>query len=193
MNRMLKISLLLTSALVLTACGFHLRQSVALPPSMQHIHLSVYGGGDLQRILDRALTASGVDVEEKPGPDIAELKITNARFSNDMLTISGYAQVTEYAVHYYVDFHVENGTGKMLLPPQSISMSRNYSYDSTNTIGSSGQVEEIQRGLNDDMVQAILFRLQAAEKRAEQAKHEVAPASAASTQEVAPAPAVSID
>ena len=64
MNRMLKISLLLTSALVLTACGFHLRQSVALPPSMQHIHLSVYGGGDLQRILDRALTASGVDVEE---------------------------------------------------------------------------------------------------------------------------------
>ena len=41
-------------------------------------------------------------------------------------------------------------------------MSRDYSYDATNTIGNQAQVEEIQRSLNDDMVQAILFRLQAA-------------------------------
>lgn len=190
MNRMLKISLLLMSALVLTACGFHLRGSVALPPSMQHMHVS--GGGDLSRILTRALTGSGVDVQEKGGPGIAELKITNARFSNDMLTISGYAQVTEYAVHYNVGFMVDDGAGKVLLPPQAIDMSRTYSYDSTNTIGSSGQVEEIQRGLNDDMVQAILFRLQAAAKHADMAQHEVEPASAASTHEVAPAPAGSI-
>jgi LPS-assembly lipoprotein len=55
-------------------------------------------------------------------------------------------------------------------------MSREYSYDAGNTIGDESQVQEIQRSLNDDMVQAILFRLQAA------SKHQLAaPAPAAST------------
>jgi LPS-assembly lipoprotein len=55
-------------------------------------------------------------------------------------------------------------------------MSREYSYDASNTVGNESQVQELQRSLNDDMVQAILFRLQAA------SKHQLAePASAAST------------
>jgi LPS-assembly lipoprotein len=62
------------------------------------------------------------------------------------------------------------------VPVQRIDMSREYSYDASNTIGNASQVEEIQRSLNDDMVQAILFRLQAV------GKHELAaPATAAST------------
>jgi len=41
-------------------------------------------------------------------------------------------------------------------------MQREYSYDSTDTVGNASQVQEIQRSLVDDMVQAIMFRLQAA-------------------------------
>ena len=62
-----------------------------------------------------------------------------------------------------------------VLPQQRIDMSREYSYDASNTVGNASQVEEIQRSLHDDMVQAILFRLQAA------AQHPAsAPAAAAS-------------
>lgn len=162
-SRMFKASLMLVSALALTACGFHLRQSAALPPSMQRMHLSG-GGGDLTRNLTRALEGSGVSVEDAPGAGIAELHIPVANFSTDTLTVSGYARVTEYAVHYQVQFSVDDGTGQSLVPQQTINMSREFSYDASNTVGSTAQVEEIQRSLNDDMVQAILFRLQAAQK-----------------------------
>ncbi len=47
-TRLLKASLLLISTLALAACGFHLRQSAALPPSMQRVHLNVGGGGNLR-------------------------------------------------------------------------------------------------------------------------------------------------
>jgi LPS-assembly lipoprotein len=177
MSRMFKASLLLLSALALSACGFHLRQSAALPAAMQRVHLTVNGGAGLQRDLARALEASGSTVEEKPGPGIAELRVPLANFSTETLTVSGYARVTEYAVRYQVQFQLNDGSGQALLPLQNIGMSREFSYDAANTIGTTAQVEEIQRSLNDDMVQAILFRLQALQKHG----GTVAPASASST------------
>ena len=170
MSRLVKLSPLLVLALLLSGCGFHLRQSVALPASMQHIHLTVNNGGDLQRSLARALRNSGITIEDESGPGVAELDVPQARFTTDTLSISGGARVTEYSVQYQVKFSVKDATGTMLLPEQRIQMSREYSYDATNTIGNDAQVEEIQRSLIDDMVQSILFRLQAAARHADEAQ-----------------------
>jgi len=175
MNRLLRASLLV-STLALSACGFHLRQSAALPPALQQMHLTVYGGGELQRDLARALEDSGVTLQDEGGPGIAELKIPLAAFGTDMVSVSGGARVTEYTVRYQVRFEVDDANGQALVPQQRIDMSRDFSYDATNTIGTDAQVEEIHRSLNDDMVQAILFRLQAA------GRHPLAaPAAASST------------
>jgi LPS-assembly lipoprotein len=78
-------------------------------------------------------------------------------------------------VRYHVEFEVIGADGRVLVPNQPIDMSREYSYDSGNAVGSASQVEELQRNLNDDMVQAILFRLQAGQHR------QAAPAAASST------------
>ena len=174
MKPLFRISLL-AATLVLSACGFHLRQSAALPASMQRVHLSVNGGGDLQRDLARALENSGVTLEDEGGAGIAELKIPVARFSTDTLSVSGGARVTEYTVGYQVRFEVDDSNGQALVPQQRIDMSRDFSYDATTTIGTEAQVEEIRRSLNDDMVQAILFRLQAA------GRHPLAAPAAASS------------
>jgi LPS-assembly lipoprotein len=110
-----------------------------------------------------------------------------ALFSTDTLTAGGYARITEYAVRYQVQFSVIDPAGNVVIAPQRIDMQREYSYDATNTIGNASEVSEIQRSLNEDMVQAILFRLQAV------SKHQMAtPAAAASsTPTAAPAEASS--
>jgi len=174
-GRLFRPLLMLLAATVVTACGFHLRQTAALPASMQRVHLDMRSG-DFQRGLTRALQHSGVTVEDAGGPGIAELRVPVASFSTDQVSAGGYVRITEYAIRYKVRFDVVDGTGETLVPTQTITMSREYSYDAGNTIGDASQVEEIQRSLNDDMVQAILFRLQAA------SKHQLAaPAPAAST------------
>ena len=174
-SRLLQATLLL-SVLALSACGFHLRENATLPAAMQRVHLSVSGSSDFQRSLARALRASGATVEDEGGAGIAELRIPTASFSNDTLSAGGYARITEYAVHYHVEFSVVDGAGALLVEPQRIDMQREYSYDATNTVGNASQVQEIQRSLNDDMVQSIMFRLQAA------GKHQLAvPAPASST------------
>ena len=173
-RRPIYTSLLLLVALALSACGFHLRENAALPTSMQRVHLTVSGQSYLQRHLARALETSGVTVEDDAGPGIAELQVPTASFSTDTLTSGGYARISEFAIHYSVQFVVTDASGQMLVPTQHINMSREYSYDASDTIGNASQVEQIQKSLNDDMVQAILFRLQAA-------GHHSQPATAAST------------
>ncbi|MDO1528082.1 LPS assembly lipoprotein LptE [Fulvimonas sp. R45] len=178
MSRPLRVALLLSGMLALAACGFHLRRSAALPSSMQHVHLTVNGGGSLQRDLARTLVASGVVVEDQGGPGIAELAVPVASFSTDSLTFNGAARVTEYAVRYHVEFNVKDGGGALLVPSQQIDMSREYSYNAGDTVGSTAEVEQLQRSLTDDMVQAILFRLQAAAKHPQAVQGEAAPAAA---------------
>lgn len=167
---------LLVAVLALSACGFHLRENVTLPPQMQRVHLNVHGGDAFERKLAHALANSGVTVEDDSGPGIAELNIPVAAFSTETLSAGGYVRISEYAVRYKVEFDVSDGAGQTLVPHQHIEMSREYSYDASNTIGNASQVQEIEGSLGDDMVQAILFRLQAA------GKHELAaPAAASST------------
>ncbi|MDQ0010096.1 LPS-assembly lipoprotein [Luteibacter jiangsuensis] len=160
--RSLRIATLVSIAALVSACGFHLRQSAALPPGMKKIHLTVSGGGKLERELTRALENSDVTIVDKPSVDAAELAVTSNTFRTDSLTVSGTARVTEYAVRYHVDFNAKAGDGTVIIPSQSVDMSREFSYDATNTIGTASQTEELQRSLIGDMVQAILFRLQAA-------------------------------
>jgi LPS-assembly lipoprotein len=161
-GRLIRIALLLLAGLALSACGFHLRENVRLPDGMQRVHLVVSGSSDLQRKLTRALLASGIDVEDNSGPGIAELNVPTASFSTDSLSRGGYVQITEYTVRYHVQFFVDDASGQTLLPAQRIDMQREYSFDSTDASGNAAQVEQLQKSLNDDMVQAILFRLQAA-------------------------------
>lgn len=188
MNRMLK-PLLLLPALALVACGFHLRGSAALPEGMERVHLTVGGGGDLQRKVARALLASNVTVEDASGAGIAELHVPIQNFSIQTLTVNGAAQVTEYAVHYHVVFSAQDGAGKVIVPNESIEMQREYSYNAGQPVGTQAQVEAIQASLVDDMVQAMLFRLQAVRKHGEAAASKAAgtaPASAASAQSSSP-------
>jgi len=165
-SRLLRNACLLLVACVLGACGFHLRQSAALPPGMQRVHVVVNGNYALQQRLVRALQISGASVEDQPGAGIAELRVPVAAFSTETLSAGGYARVSEFAVHFQVQFEVGDGSGKTLVARQRVDMSREYSYDATNTVGNASQVQAIEQGLNDDMVQAILFRLQAAGRNA---------------------------
>ncbi|SFW60225.1 LPS-assembly lipoprotein LptE [Luteibacter sp. UNCMF366Tsu5.1] len=175
--RSLRVAALVSVVALVSACGFHLRHSAALPPGMKKIHLTVSGGGRLERELTRALENSDVTVVDKPAVDAAELAITSNTFRTDSLTVSGTARVTEYAVRYHVDFNAKASDGTVIIAPQSVDMSREFSYDATNTIGTASQTEELQRSLIGDMVQAILFRLQAAGAHPALAAPAQAPAS----------------
>ncbi|WP_206064182.1 LPS assembly lipoprotein LptE [Oleiagrimonas sp. C23AA] len=170
LRRSFALSTLALLTLALGACGFHLRRSAQLPASMARTHLSVNGGGDLTRDLATQLKLAGIDLVDEPGDGIAELKVPVARFSTQTLTVGDYSRVKEFAVRYHVEFVATDAKGNIIVPRQSVNMSREFTYDSRQTIGTETQTEALHRSLQTDMVQAIMLRLQAAAEHPDAAR-----------------------
>jgi LPS-assembly lipoprotein len=156
-----RLLLLTLGALLLGGCGFHLRRSAQLAPALQRMHLQVSGDNALTRELATSLRLSGVTLEDHGGPGIATLRVPVNEFNTQALTLTGYASVSQYVVRYRVEFEVIGADGRLLVPLQTIRMSRDFNFTATQVIGNAGQQEQIQRSLVDDMAQAILMRLQA--------------------------------
>lgn len=170
-------------ALLFSGCGFHLRNSAQLPAGMHKVHLTVSGNSDFRRALGRALVTAGTTLVDKPGPGVAEFRVPEARFRSDALTITGRGRISEYAVRFNVRFGVVDSQGQTIVSSQSIRMSREFTYDARQAIGRQTQVRAMQKGLIQNMVRAVMFRLQAvgsAPAAASSSEHTAASATSAS-------------
>lgn len=162
----LKIIPCLTAALLLTACGFHLRESAALPqPMQQQVYLNVSGNGEFPRELARALQARKIQVLDAAASGVAELDVPVQAFRTDVLTSTGFARVGEYAVRYHVEFSLKDGSGTVVVLKQMIDLSHEFTFDPFQAVGTASQTEVLQRDLVREAVDAILRRLEAAGRK----------------------------
>ena len=149
-------------AVLLAGCGFHMRKEVELPASMKKVHIVI---GDpaspLAKDLAKALPRSGTEVVAETGPDVAIMNISANAFSTDVLSVSAGARANEYSLRYHVEFEVLNAAGTSLLPKQTIELSREFTFDSTQTLGLAAETDLLTQELERDMVQTILRRLEA--------------------------------
>jgi LPS-assembly lipoprotein len=154
--------ILAAAALVvgLSACGFHPRSHTILParlgPTRVVVLPDAYSrlGDELANQLDRA----GVPAADATGPATV-LKVTRESWDTQPLAVDQFARVREYVTRYRVDFALQGADGKPLLEPQSIELSREYSFDANAAVGSPAEQELIQRELRREMEASILRRI----------------------------------
>ena len=155
----MRSTLLLLSALALSGCGFHPRAQLQLPESVGPVTVQTADpysplGLELSAALERAGLSGAA-----PGTPSASLKITDEAWSTKPLSVDELARVREYITRYRVQFALLGSDGKVLVDPQTIELSREYTYDITASAGSPAEQELIQRELRRDMQAAILRRL----------------------------------
>lgn len=149
-------------ALPLAACGFHLRREAELPPSMKRVHIRIADASSaLAKGLAKALPRSGSEVVDTESPDVATLRFDANTFSTDVLSVGGNARATEYALRYHVEFEVLDGTGSVIVPKQTIELSRDFTFDASQALGVAAQTDLLTKELQQDMVQTVLRRLEA--------------------------------
>jgi LPS-assembly lipoprotein len=147
---------------LLAACGFHPRTHTVLPTRLGPTRVIVpdpYSplGDELAATLARAgVLAADTD----PKAPATVLRIVRERWDTQPLAVDQFALVREYVTRYRVEFALQGVDGKPLLPPQSIELSREYSFDANAAVGSPAEQELIQRELRRDMEAAILRRIE---------------------------------
>lgn len=156
----MSVILLLSSSLILSACGFQLRDTADLPSEMANTNLVIENEySALARRLKVLLTQSGVELV---GPDQATaiLEVPVNRVVTDVLTIGDNARVREYRVSHTVEIRLLDAAGKELLPRQTLRQTREISFDEQEILGASREQEYLQQDLANLMARLILQRLE---------------------------------
>ena len=148
--------------LLLSACGFKLRQDIALPANLSTLRVDVADTySPLQRNLEQAMRRAGANVVAT-AQGVAVLRVFSNRLDRLPLSVGDTGRVQEYLMRYEVEFELVDGTGAAVLPRQSVILERDYTFDTLQAIGTPGEEEVVKAELERDMVQAILRRIEAA-------------------------------
>lgn len=148
-------------ACLLGACGFQLRGEAELPETISPLRIeSVDAFSRLPQDLGRAMQRAGVAVTE--GEAAARLLLVRDQLVSRPQAIGGSGRAQEYTLSYEVEFELTAADGEVLAPRQSVELSRDFSFDANETLGSPGEEDVVRRELQREMVPAVLRRIEAA-------------------------------
>lgn len=143
-------------------CGFKPAGQTPLPPQMQSTYVaSPTPYGDLENMLRREIARRGDRVVDDRDKATAVLQILQAQQTRRVLAVNSDGRPIEYALNYEVQFRLLDASGKELLAPQTLNLSREYAYSITAELGTTREETEILQQLQGEATRLILVRLEA--------------------------------
>jgi len=152
--------LIFTLLLSLTACGFHLRGSVQLPPELAEMALrDASPATDILPELRRALKNEKIRLSET-APLALQLK--TEQYGKRVLSVDSSGRAQEYGLSYTVRFSMQSDDGTVWLTEQTVAESRDLRFDANAVLGTASEEALLKREMRRDAVLQILRRLQKA-------------------------------
>ncbi|TAK62548.1 LPS assembly lipoprotein LptE [Methylobacter sp.] len=123
-----KKSIVFVLALLLSACGYHLRGALELPANMKNVY--VEGGSGLlhQQFGQIMKTSSAQLVSSRKGAGIV-IKILNEDFNRRVLSLGAAGKTNEFELVYRLDYEFANASDTPLMERQTVEVRREYFND----------------------------------------------------------------
>lgn len=158
-------------ALLLSACGFHLRGSHALP--FETLGIALPESNELRAVIKRNVEASTqtrvVGENEKAQ---ALLQIVGDAPVKRILSLNSAGRVREYQLVRTFRFKVVDPAGLEFLPPTSIVITREMTFDDAAVLSKEAEEVLLWRDIQNDLVQQLLRRLSAIQPHAASAQQQ---------------------
>jgi LPS-assembly lipoprotein len=151
--------LTLLSLCALSACGFRLAGSDPLPAVMARPYLSLKDPyTDFSREFEHQLKSSGAAPQTVREGATATVEVTKDLVEQRTLAVSAKNIPTEYELIYTVTFSVRSGD-KELLAPQTVSLSKDFSFDETLQLAKEHEADILRQQMARDLVGIAMRRL----------------------------------
>jgi len=147
----------------LSACGFQLRGSSALPEEMSVTYLKFKKPyGSLMEDFSEALRAHHVTVTDDRSEATAVLVIIRNDRDKDVLSVDNRGKVLELQLRQTIQFSVKTSDNLPLVEPQKVTLTRNYLYSSTDVLSKDREEAVVRRTLQQELVHLAMLRITAA-------------------------------
>jgi LPS-assembly lipoprotein len=151
--------ILVLPALLIGACGFHLRGDVAYPPEMAVTYIEAKDRyTPFYQQLRATLREGGLQLTQDPTRAGAVVRVLDDSSGERVLSVSARNTPNEFDVYYVVRYSLDIG-GKEVLAPQALALNREYAYDETLVLGKAAEADEIRNALARDLVALVTRRI----------------------------------
>ena len=155
--RLLAVSFLAVS---LSACGFHLRNKIALPDDLGPVLVtSTTQYSPLADAVAIGLRNSGAIAAAEGQTDVATLQILSERWGDLPIAIDDRGRAQEFSLRYAAVFVFKRADGTDLVPQQVVELSRDYVSPPENATGTTTEREILANELRREMAASILRRV----------------------------------
>ena len=146
---------------LLAGCGFHLRGQVALPYST--LHISGPSASSVSNSLKRVLRSSGARLVDRQEDAELTLVILSDVREKSILSLSAAGRAQEYELRQRLSYRIIT-SGEPDLPAGEILSQRSISFNDAQVLAKESEENLLYRDMENDVVQQLLRRLQAAKK-----------------------------
>jgi LPS-assembly lipoprotein len=158
MRKFVILMMVAATPLLLANCGFHLQGRAQLTHTLANARMVARDSQtDFYSALRASLLRSGSDLDG-PAEGAATIKIIDDIASEKVLTVSARNIPTAFLLSYKVQFSVEY-QGREILPPESHTVTREFSFDETAALAKEREREVLQQALADDLAALVMRRL----------------------------------
>ena len=158
---LIKKSVILSMALLLSACGYHLRGALELPAGLKNVYLEG-GSGQLQELFNSAMKTSSVGIASSPETAGIIVRIFNEDNQRRVLSLSSTGTANDFELEYRFDYELVDSKNKVLMPRQSVEIKREYYNDQVAVIAKGNEEAVIRNEMYQQAVRSIINRARVA-------------------------------
>ncbi len=158
MRLLIQLLVLLTAALLLAGCGFHLRGEAAMPFETLYLDAANPDTAFVKE-LRRSLEANKVKLLDTAKQADVVLNIVSEIPDKQILTLDASGRVNEFQLFYRVSLRAYDQQHDDLIPAEEIVMRSDFPYDDNHVMAMETQESMLYQDMRTNMVQQIVRRL----------------------------------
>ena len=157
----IKKSVILITALLLSACGYHLRGAIDLPAGMKNVYLEG-GSAQLREQFKRAMELSSVPLASSPETAGIIVKIFDEDSQRRVLSLGSGGTANDFELGYRFDYEIVDAKNKVLSARQPIEIKREYYNNKLAVIAKENEETVIRNEMYQQAVRTIVNRARVA-------------------------------
>jgi len=110
------------------------------------------------REFEAQLRSAGVELTDSAADATATFTISFDDTSQRVLSVSARNVPTEYEVYYTLTYSLDAGATNMM-PEQTLTLTRDYTYDSTLVLGKAREEELLREAIVQDLVRIVMKQI----------------------------------
>lgn len=158
---LIKKSVILFTALLLTACGYHLRGSVEMPAGLKNVYLEG-GSPSFRDQFTSVMNTSSVPLASSPDTAGIIVKIFNEDSQRRALSLNSAGTANDFELDYRLEYELVDSKNKVLMARQPVEIKREYYNDQLAVIAKSNEEALIRNEMYLQAVRTIVNRARVA-------------------------------